>query len=446
MQYNCSGEKAIAVILEQIGEDPTREGLKETPARVLKSLHELCSGYNEDSSSWCKVFEEGACDEMVLLKNIEFTSLCLAGSTFVDTPRGRIPINRLEDGEFVYCWNEDDCCMTIARCVNPRITQKEQRLWRIFSDKDTILCTGDHKFLTHTKGWVKAKNLGPGDSIVALNRGAVVMPGKVTRSHVTWTGLQTQIPEHRFVYEQANRVTIGDKVHVHHINKMPNDNRPENLTALGRSSHIRLHRLKDGPTGFALFTDEQRQAMEEKRMKKWKESQTKEANEKRKASLKRYWDSLSPEEREKRNHKVLLVERTNWYEDVWCMDVPGYENFVANGMVVHNCEHHMLPFIGEAHIAYIPDGKVVGISKLARLLEIYSRRLQIQERIGQQVTDALMTHLKPKGAACVLSAKHLCMSCRGVNKQHSVMITSSLTGVFRDSAATRAEFFQLIKG
>lgn len=176
---------AVEWLIREVGEDPDREGLKETPERVVKSLRELCSGYNEDSSSWCKVFEEGACDEMVLLKNIEFTSLC---------------------------------------------------------------------------------------------------------------------------------------------------------------------------------------------------------------------------------------------------------------------EHHMLPFIGEAHIAYIPDGKVVGISKLARLLEIYSRRLQIQERIGQQVTDALMMHLKPKGAACVLSAKHLCMSCRGVNKQHSVMITSSLTGVFRDSAATRAEFFQLIKG
>jgi GTP cyclohydrolase IA len=108
------------------------------------------------------------------------------------------------------------------------------------------------------------------------------------------------------------------------------------------------------------------------------------------------------------------------------------------------CEHHMLPFMGMSHIAYIPNGKVIGISKLARLLEIFARRLQIQERIGMQVTEALQTHLRPKGAACVLQAKHLCMTCRGVNKQGSEMVTSSLTGVFRENTAARAELFSLI--
>ncbi len=113
--------------------------------------------------------------------------------------------------------------------------------------------------------------------------------------------------------------------------------------------------------------------------------------------------------------------------------------------IYSTCEHHMLPFYGKAHIAYIPDGKVIGVSKLARLLDIYARRLQIQERIGQQVTDALMTHLKPRGAACVIEAQHLCMRARGVQKQGSMMITSSLTGVFREDAATRAEFMGLLK-
>jgi len=109
------------------------------------------------------------------------------------------------------------------------------------------------------------------------------------------------------------------------------------------------------------------------------------------------------------------------------------------------CEHHILPFFGKAHIAYIPNGKVIGISKLARILEIYARRLQIQERIGQQVTDCLMKYLKPKGAACVLEAQHACMICRGVQKQNSVMMTSSLTGVFLEHAQTRSEFFSMIK-
>lgn len=109
-----------------------------------------------------------------------------------------------------------------------------------------------------------------------------------------------------------------------------------------------------------------------------------------------------------------------------------------------NCEHHMLPFVGQAHIAYIPDGKVIGISKLARVLGIFSRRLQIQERMTEQITQALMEHLKPKGAACVLEASHLCMSCRGVSKQHSRMVTSSLLGVFRQPEV-RSEFFSMIR-
>ena len=109
------------------------------------------------------------------------------------------------------------------------------------------------------------------------------------------------------------------------------------------------------------------------------------------------------------------------------------------------CEHHILPFFGKAHIAYIPDGKVVGISKLARLLEVYARRLQIQERLGQQITAAITKHLMPKGAACILEAQHFCMVSRGIQKQNSIMVTSSLTGVFRDKPEARSELLALIK-
>jgi GTP cyclohydrolase I len=109
------------------------------------------------------------------------------------------------------------------------------------------------------------------------------------------------------------------------------------------------------------------------------------------------------------------------------------------------CEHHLLPFFGKAHIAYIPDGRVVGISKLARLLEVFARRLQIQERLGQQITETLMKELKPKGAACILEAQHFCMVSRGVQKQNSIMVTSSLKGVFLEKPEVRAEFMGLIK-
>ncbi len=107
------------------------------------------------------------------------------------------------------------------------------------------------------------------------------------------------------------------------------------------------------------------------------------------------------------------------------------------------CEHHMLPFFGKAHIAYIPNGRIVGISKLARLLEIYSRRLQVQERLTTQITSALEEHLKPKGAACILEATHFCMVIRGVQKQCSTMVTSAITGEFH-KPEVRAEFLQLV--
>jgi len=111
------------------------------------------------------------------------------------------------------------------------------------------------------------------------------------------------------------------------------------------------------------------------------------------------------------------------------------------------CEHHMLPFFGKAHVAYIPDPnkKIVGISKLARLVDIYARRLQIQERIGEQVTTALMELLEPIGAACIIEATHMCMRMRGVAKQQSTMCTSSLKGAFFTSAGARIELMGLIK-
>jgi len=108
------------------------------------------------------------------------------------------------------------------------------------------------------------------------------------------------------------------------------------------------------------------------------------------------------------------------------------------------CEHHLLPFIGKAHVAYIPNGKVIGLSKVARIVDVFARRLQIQEQLTTQVADALMESLHPLGVAVVIEAKHLCMMMRGVEKQNSVMKTSCLLGVFKEDARTRGEFLALL--
>jgi GTP cyclohydrolase I len=108
------------------------------------------------------------------------------------------------------------------------------------------------------------------------------------------------------------------------------------------------------------------------------------------------------------------------------------------------CEHHMLPFFGKVSVAYIPDGKIIGLSKLARIVEIYARRLQVQERLTQQIAKLIDDALQPLGVAVVMEAQHLCMIMRGVEKQNSVAVTSEMLGVFKENYATRAEFMALI--
>jgi GTP cyclohydrolase IA len=109
------------------------------------------------------------------------------------------------------------------------------------------------------------------------------------------------------------------------------------------------------------------------------------------------------------------------------------------------CEHHMLPFYGKVHVAYIPDGKIVGLSKIPRIVDVFARRLQVQERMTQQIAETLLNYLNPQGVAVVSEAYHMCMMMRGVEKQNSSATTSSMLGVFREDVRTRTEFLQLIK-
>jgi GTP cyclohydrolase I len=117
---------------------------------------------------------------------------------------------------------------------------------------------------------------------------------------------------------------------------------------------------------------------------------------------------------------------------------------VKNIEVYSLCEHHMLPFFGRCHIGYIPSGRVFGVSKLARLVDMYARRLQLQERLTEQISRAVMESIDARGVGVMVEARHLCMMMRGVEKQNSVMITSSVLGTFRESQATREEFLALI--
>jgi GTP cyclohydrolase IA len=130
-----------------------------------------------------------------------------------------------------------------------------------------------------------------------------------------------------------------------------------------------------------------------------------------------------------------LFEEEDYQEMILCKDLDFYAL----------CEHHMLPFMGKAHVAYLPKRRIIGLSKLARMVEIYARRLQVQERLTTQIAQTIMEELDPLGVAVVLEAEHLCMRMRGVEKQNSWVTTSAMLGVFRTNHESRQEFMQLLR-
>jgi GTP cyclohydrolase I len=128
-----------------------------------------------------------------------------------------------------------------------------------------------------------------------------------------------------------------------------------------------------------------------------------------------------------------------------CFDVDYDEMVVVRDIEFYSlCEHHLLPFIGQAHVGYLPRGRVIGLSKIPRIVDMYAHRLQVQERMTQQVASFLMERLEPKGVACVIEASHMCTVMRGVRKQQARMVTSAMLGTFRRDARTRSEFLTLI--
>lgn len=134
-----------------------------------------------------------------------------------------------------------------------------------------------------------------------------------------------------------------------------------------------------------------------------------------------------------------IINRAVYHEDIHDMIV------VKDIELYSMCEHHMLPFFGKCHVGYIPKGKVIGLSKIPRIVDAYAKRLQLQERLTDQIANTLWEHLQPTGLGVVIEANHLCMMMRGVQKQNSMMVTSCMLGLFRSKSETRMEFLSFIK-
>jgi GTP cyclohydrolase I len=446
-------EQGIKLILHGIGEDISREGLFDTPNRMSRAYAEIFAGYGMDPEIILgRVFERETYDQIVLLKDIEFYSTCVIGSTFIETPKGRIPISRLTENEWVYCYNIEKQEFELRQCKSPKITRKNAELIRVYTDKDTLICTLDHKILTF-EGWKQAKDLISGDRVVALTKGTTITNKTMVRPYLNLPG-DKQVSEHIFVYEKING-KLTEKENIHHIDYKCWNNDPKNLTKLRVQKHIALHakydkRGENFQTYWGNLTEQERLEFEEKRKNGFYKLHNNKNSQEYKNMIKQRSESVKKSWEKRKiltisnNHRVICIEKLTWKEDVWCMEVPDFNNFIANGMVIHNCEHHMATFYGKCHVAYLPKDKVVGVSKLARLVDIYSKRLQIQERMTEQISEAIMKYLQPKGCGVLVEAIHLCTRARGVSKQNTIMVTNSLKGVFLEQAV-REEFLRLIK-
>jgi len=462
MVYNKASARRF---LKWIGENPDRGGLLETPKRVRDAWKFWTSGYAQNPAEILKVFDDGAekYDELVFQGNIPCFSHCVVGSTFVETPRGRIPIQYLNDGDWVYTVNPESLELGLVQCKNPRITRRNAQLVRVYTDNDTVICTPDHKFLVYNKGWVEAQNLLSGDRLVSLyrspflnNRGDTyvsLLTRKYFRAdkthHMTILGETWPVSEHRFVCKTIlhNERALDQLFVVHHKNEVTWDNSPENLRPLSIGEHNTTH-----------FRTLKLASSKNRKEKAAKASGREDVRKKRSESVKAYWDEIksNPDAYAKRkeqtkvgiiaakNHVVFGVENLSQRDDVWCMDIPETNTFFANGMAVHNCEHHLAPFFGVCHIGYIPNGKIVGLSKLGRLVDMFARRLQVQERMTQQIAHALEEHLHPQAVGVVIRCRHLCMESRGLQKVGTITYTSALLGKFKTEPETRAEFLGFV--
>ncbi len=318
----------FAGILSQIpNEDPQRNGLLKTPKRAASAMQFMTQGYEQDPVQLLTeaIFEEKEFRDMVIVKDIEFYSLCLPSRQLVDAVGGQKHASDIQIGTELYTLHRGQRATT--RVVS-RLSRKAEELVELtphHSDGTpgaTIRLTPEHPVMT-PEGWREAGELRSG-------------------GHVEYAPSQ----ENSFVeLAEVRRRTAVDR---------------------------------------EPFT-------------------------------------------------------------VYSFQCEPYPTFCVDGILTHNCEHHLLPFYGHCHVAYIPTGRIIGLSKIPRLVEVYARRLQVQERLTRQIGQIMNEVLQPRGVAVVMEARHLCMMIRGVEKQHSKTVTSALFGEFHEDRATRAELMNLLR-
>jgi GTP cyclohydrolase I len=504
-------ERGVRLILEGMGEDLTRPGLLDTPARVARMYEELTTGLRSDPTEVLQAIFDEHHDEMVMVRDIPMYSFCVPSRQLVSAVDGAKRARDVTVGDELWTLDNGRVRPTRVTAVQSR---KVRELVEVRTEKGTVQVTPDHPFAT-PHGWTEARDLQgtlvewtPPKSLCrprfrpllgydfGYAVGAICADGTVARRYVSLVvndelyakrfavameqafGVQTrlepverpsgfldrQVPGFRvrivssYIADLLRQYLGGD---AHHLRQtfprvvladeqvfngfldgyIEGDGCRSKLTPGRTVVSANVPFLADLATVIgARFTPSR-------------------GGRASKLYVADRWMARHGFRRE--SHCSDLIE-SRWVRvgdiqplyasrkpfTVYSFTCAPHPTFLISGHLTHNCEHHLLPFFGKAHVAYIPNGRgqITGLSKLARLVDGLSKRPQLQERLTTQVADALMERLDPQGALAVIEAEHLCMSMRGVRKPGAITVTSAVRGIFRTSMLTRSEAMNLIVG
>ena len=497
-------------ILAFVGEDPEREGLLRTPHRAVEALKFLTQGYTQDVQTLLNgaIFNEDY-DDMVVVKDIEFYSMCVPSKQIVNVVGGVKAARDVEVGDQLWTLQE-------GRAVSTRVTQvtsrKTQALVAVETDRGMLRVTPDHPFAT-PEGWMEAKDLEgrfvewtPPKSLCrkryppkvggafGYTVGATFSDGTVGQRCLSLVvnekefaaryaaslaeafGVNAVIEPVERPSGYLKRQLAGYRVRVvssyladlfrqyaggdaHHMRqRLPRVvlNSPETFHGFldgyvdgdgYRCKQCAGRKIASGNARFlqelsqvvgARFTPRHGTASQLYVADSWMRKHGFRQEDHRTDLIESRWVKVQ------RVTPCAAVGKKPY--TVYSFQCDPHPTFLINGHLSHNCEHHLLPFFGKVHVAYIPNGRIVGLSKIPRLVDMFARRLQVQERLTTQIAEAVEDALQPRGVAVVIEGAHMCMLMRGVQKQSAGMVTSHVMGAFRTDRATRQEFMALVKG
>jgi GTP cyclohydrolase I len=515
-------ERLIHDLLKEIGEDPGREGLEKTPVRVAKAWKYLTSGYQQDVHEVLNeaLFTEEY-DEMVVVKDIDFYSLCVPSKQIVNAVGGARPAREIAAGDRLWTLDRGHLRETTVLSVSSR---KTREIVEITTERGRFRLTPDHPVMTE-EGWREAQDLKPGTQVEWINPGSLcrasrqprpgyplgyvlgataadgsvqdgrrvcltvksgdfarkyrdmfaeAFPGIMPRVEpvlVPSTFLGRDVPMHRvrvvssYVGEKLCRwlgiseAGCRSKTKTFRFPRVVTSSREMMQGFLDGYCDGDGYRVESG----RFIVSANRGFLQDlaEYLGTGVAATGKESADCYRLYVSDRWDQNGWYGRHGFRQQTgfyvpfdstytAVTEVAHLHSDrkphtVYSFKCSPYPTFLVGGHLTHNCEHHLLPFFGKCHIAYMPSRKIVGLSKLPRLVEMFARRLQVQERLTTQIAQTLDEVLQPRGVAVVVEALHMCMLMRGVEKQNSKAVTSAMLGAFRENAGTRAEFMELIR-